>query len=69
MCRMIVDNLGLFNIGKVLPKFIRNFRDSYISSAKNKFPMISLYMNEILISLMGVLHIFLFKFASLFSLV
>ena len=35
VCRMIIDNLGPSNIGKVLPKFIRNFRDSNISSAKN----------------------------------
>jgi hypothetical protein len=56
VCRMIVDNLGSSNIGEVLPKFIRNFRDSNISSAKNN---IYIYIGN-----MGMVLAF-FSFATL----
>jgi hypothetical protein len=60
VCRMIIDNLGPSNIGKVLPKFIRNFRDSNISSAKNN---IYIYI-YIYIGNMGMVLAF-FSFATL----
>ena len=42
--------------GKLCLNFVRNFKDSYISLTKNNCPMFSLYMNDILISLIGMLH-------------